>query len=343
MNRDQWLSIVVPEIQVSSGTRSYSENVLTGLARMNVDFKLIKVKKREISIRGKPYFGFISQYISSFFKFSNTELVHSLSPDCIIRGTNIVTVHDIIPMVRKDIYYRSKYDKVAFTRSLDRILDVPNLLLSTEVGKREMIEKKDIDEGRLHVLHHAVDHGQFFPTDSDPYGESGRIKVLMVGDFNPRKRIDIAVKALKGHEEIDFYHIGPTNAWEDRYREITKMAYGAKNIHFLGQLSVDSLRDYLSHADLFLYLTEAEGFGLPPIEALACGTNVLVSNIDVFHETLQNMADYVENDRFSSDSIMSALRGKRKSNDLVNYSKKFSIEKYVGGLLELYNSLRSSR
>lgn len=333
------ISIATPEIKVNSGTKTYVDNVINGLGKAGINYTRIAIRKHEISIRGKPYFGFLSQYANAAFKAAKTPVVHSLSPDSIIRGTNIVTVHDIIPIVRKDIYGKNLYDRLVFSKSVERILKIENLLLSTEIGKEEIIETLGVDEQRLNVLHHPINHDLFFPSNKDPYNGTEKIKVLMVSDFNPRKRIDVAIKALMGNQDIDFYHIGPENSWQRIRNEAVDLSSGSKNIHFLGNLSTVKLRDYITYADLFLYLTEAEGFGLPPIEAMACGTNVMVSDISVFHETLADNAFFVNTSEFSAEEVIKAVKVRHRSSELIEYSKRFSIDTYVSGLLNLYKTV----
>lgn len=333
------ISIAAPELKVNSGTKTYVENVFKGLDTAGVNYNKIMVKKHEISIKGKPFFGFLSQYANALFKSANTSVVHALSPDSVIKGTNLVTVHDIIPLVRKDIYFRSFYDKLAFSKSIQRLLRIDNLLLSTEIGKTEVMENLNVDEERIRVLHLSIDHGVFFPSSVNPYLDNGKIKVLMVSDFNPRKRIDLAIKALRDDDEIDFYHIGPDNLWERKKSEAVEISKGANNIHILGAVGRDKLRDYISYADLFVYLTEAEGFGFPPIEAMACGTNVLVSDLSVFHETLRDKASFVNNKDFTTEDIKKALSARLDPHKLVEYSRSYSIEKYASGLLDIYKSI----
>lgn len=333
------ISISAPEIVGNSGTKTYVSNLFSGLDSAGVKYNKIMVKKREISILGKPFFGFLSQYANAVLKSASTPIVHSLSPDSIIKGTNLVTIHDIIPLMRRDIYFKSLYDKMAFNNSLGRLLKIDNLLLSTELGKAELIKNLNVDESRLKVLHLSIDHNNFYPSNKNPYLENGKLKVLMISDFNPRKRIDIAIESLIGNDEVDFYHIGPANSWEGKLSEARRLAGTAKNIHLLGEVSPDKLRDYLTFADLFLYLSEAEGFGYPPIEAMACGTNVLVSDIGIFHETLEDKANFVKISEFSVDQIKKALGRRHASNDLIQYSENYSINKYVTGLLRIYDSI----
>lgn len=339
MNFHRSVALIYPIIKNKSGTRSYTENMISGLKEYHINFSEIGIKKHEISIHGKPYFGFISQYAASLLRTADSEIIHSLSPDCIIRNTNIVTVHDIIPIIRKDIYFQSFYDRLAFTKSIDRLLKVPNLLLSSEVGKTELLDTKNISENKIHVLHHAINHNVYFPSTNNPFKDDDSVRIVMVSDFNPRKRIDLLVKSLRNQDGIEFFHIGPINLWEKPYSNVMELSAGAKNIHILGELDPDRLRDYLSFSDLFVYLSEAEGFGLPPLEAMACGTNVLVSDLPIFHETLQDMAIFVNLEDFDVELLLAALKRRKTKNELVQFSQRYSIKRYIEGLLKIYGAI----
>ena len=332
------VTVVRPESTASSGTSTYTSNVLKGLGEIGLQFKLISVRKREISIGGKPRFGIISQMLSAQLKHTNTKVVHSLSPSSIIRGTNILTVHDIIPLIKKDIYMKSRIDRLAFESNSRKVLNVPILLLSSQTVKNQMQEILHIDEERLKVIPHPIDHDSFFFQQGASFQHSNKINVVMVSDFNPRKRVDVVIKALRGVDDIEFYHIGPVNAWDGRFREIKAMSEGYGNIHILGRLPVEKMRQFLSNADVFVFLSEAEGFGLTPIEAMACGTNVIVSDLGIFHETLANMAFFTDNEKFSADTVRMAIKNKLKRNVLMDFSNKYSISKYAESLIELYDS-----
>lgn len=330
------VTLVFPDIKESSGTKSYVENTMNGLSTIGVKYDRIAIKKREISLNGKPYFGILFQYLSSISRNAGTKVVHSLSPDVVLKGTNIVTVHDIIPFTNPDIYMKSYYDKIAYKLSFSRSVRVKTILLSSQVGKIEFKEKTGISDERLKVIYHSINHSKFFPEKTNPYPDDGKLNIVMVSDFNPRKRIDKVIEAIGGNAEINFYHIGPTQGWNDRCKTI--MSYGSKfkNVKFLGKLDSKSLREYLTFADLFVFLSESEGFGLPPIEAMACGTNVLVNNLPIFHETMGSIAFFAPLSDFNKDFIISAIKNKRNHNELIEFSKKYSTLNYAHNLNNVY-------
>jgi len=333
------ITLVYPDIKGNSGTKSYVQNTFNGLKSIGVEFSTISIKKREISIGGKPYFGILFQYFSSLFKEGRTKVVHALSPDVVIRGTNIVTIHDIIPFTNPEIYIKSTYDRAAYKLSFTRALEVQLLLVSTEVGKNSMMDRVNISPERIRVVNHSIDHTRFFPESENPYPEDGKINILMVSDFNPRKRIDLVVDAIGGDREINFYHIGPSQGWSERYHEILKKAENYKNIKFLGPLDIKKLRQYMTFADVFVFLSDNEGFGLTPLEAMACGTNVIVNDLPVFQEVLGNMAYFVKLSSFNRDNIMEAIKHKKPGYELIEFSKNYSMEKHALKLKEVYGSV----
>lgn len=333
------ITIVFPDISGRSGTKSYVENTLKGLSKIGIRYDIIPIKKREISLRGKPYFGIIFQYISSLSKHANTGIVHSLSPDVVIKGTNIVTIHDIIPFTNPDIYMKTAYDKLAYKLSFSRSLKIQKILVSTEIGKKDFINKTGIEEERIKVLHISIDHSKFFPENRNPFPNDGKLNLVMVSDFNPRKRIDKIIEVIGGDNEINFYHIGPTQGWSDRFRSLLKSSENFKNVKFLGPLDYKKMREFITFSDLFVFLSDNEGFGLPPIEAMACGTNVLVNDLPVFRETMQTYAHFIDLDKFSRNDIINATKHKIEKDRLIEYSLKFSIVEYAENLKKIYSNL----
>ena len=331
------ITVVYPRIKGNSGTRSYVENTFNGLDRIGVQYNKIGITKREISVNGKPYFGILFQYLSALTKSGKSKIVHALSPDVVIKGTNIVTIHDIIPFTNSEIYMKSIYDKLAYKLSFSRSLKIDNILISTEVGRKVFLDHTKIPEERVKVVHHSIDHSKFFPETTDPYPDKNKINIVMVSDFNPRKRIDLIIDTVGGDDEINFYHIGPTQGWSDRYSSLLKISRKFSNVKFLGPLDYKLMREYITFADLFVFLSESEGFGLPPLEAMACGTNTLVNDLPVFHETLGDKAFFSNLTKFEKNDILNAINKKKSRSELINYSLRFSISEYANNLNDIYN------
>ena len=332
------ITLISPKIKGFSGTSSYINNVINGFRNANVEFDLKLVTKREISLFGKPFFGIFYQALSSKLIRTSTPIVHALATEVVTSHTNVVTVHDIIPFTNPEIYIHSLYDKIAYKVAFEGALKVKNILVSTNQGKDQLIEKLGVKEENIHVVYHSIDHSRYFPEKISPYPE-GEKSVVMVSDFNPRKRIDLLVKVIRNYPDISFYHIGPSQKWANNMKKISELAEGYHNIHILGPMDTEVVRRYLSNADLFVYLSEDEGFGYPILEAMACGSNVLLNDIPVFKELFTGYANFCNLDSFSIDSIYNAMKNKKSENDLISFSKRFTIKKMVENILKVYDSL----
>src|SRR5699024_617261 len=109
--------------------------------------------------------------------------------------------------------------------------------------------------------------------------------ILSVGSLDPRKNIGGLIKAWKKlpghiHDKMNLVIAGESdkkfafNLDEEKY----------KNIHFTGYVNYKQLPAFYSAAKLFVYPSLFEGFGLPVLEAMACGTPVITSNTSALKE-----------------------------------------------------------
>ena len=331
------ITLIAPKIKGFSGTKSYVENVMNGLALNERDYDLKYIRKIEISLFGKPYFGIITQGILSRLETVHSPIVHALSPEVVTKNTNVVTIHDVIPFTRPDIYMKSYYNKIAYKFAFKRALGVENLLVSTEYGKQQLMKIGEFENKNIRVVHHSIKLEEFYYDSNSPFPENTR-NIVMLSDFNPRKRIDLAINAIKDDEELSFYHIGPTQSWKSNFDRIKEQAGKSTRIHFLGPLPISEVRKYLSNADLFVYLSEDEGFGYPILEAMACGCNVLINRIPVFDELFANIASFCDLGNFSREDIIRSI-GKKGRKELQDFSRRFSVSEMGSNISSFYDEI----
>lgn len=333
------LTIIYPIIKTPSGNKRYAERILKGLNKAGYAHKEVGIKKIEISIRGKPFGGIISQSLALRLKSFNDHPIHSLVPELTPKNGDIVTLHDIIPFIEAAKFIKNKYDSKSYEMMYRNALNSKKLISSTNYGKEEIMKELDIPADRIDVVYESIDHSKFFPDLENPYPNNGKVHLVTVGDFNPRKRFDILFDIISKNSELELYHIGPVNSWKERASKLMKFASNYQNIKLLGPVSDELLRRYISNADAFVYISDAEGFGLPPIEALACGTSVVVNDLPVFKEIIGEIASISDIEHFE-DAILRTVKNKKDRKQLVNYSLKFSLENEINNLIKLYNSFR---
>jgi glycosyltransferase involved in cell wall biosynthesis len=205
---------------------------------------------------------------------------------------NIVTVHDITPFLNPNEhpFGVSLYNSIFFPKTLtyaDSIIAVSNNT------KSDIMHHFGIPEDKITVIYHGIDK-QFRPQNkldiislreklgiSDPY-------ILYVGTLEPRKNITFLLKAFfqfnKTHKNYKLVITG-SKGW--KYANIFKMVRDLqldKEVLFTGYLEYSDLPALYSGASIFVYPSLYEGFGLPPLEAMACGCPVITSNISSLPE-----------------------------------------------------------
>ncbi len=206
----------------------------------------------------------------------------------------VVTVHDIVPyLTRRDRSlraYRSRWEEwldVLATRALRRA----DMLLADSVYTQSILARVlGYPPGRIRVVPLGVDHVLFHPRPVPPefdarYGLDSRYRyVLYVGSENPRKNLPFLLRAfarLRGRmPEARLVRVGAlqylpqARALEAQIREL-----GLEDavLHFPAVPDED-LALFYNRADLFVFPSLYEGFGLPVLEAMACGTPVVCSD-----------------------------------------------------------------
>ena len=329
-----------PTSPLRTGLGGYSSRLLKGMNQINVQFEDIPVHKREFSFKGKPVFGNMSLRFGTLLSRPRGNVVHSLSPEVIHPRTNIVTVHDVIPLKMPEVfsstYYRSRGTKMVFGE-LNRI---EQLIVFSKSIKKEVVELAGVEADRVNIVHQSVDHELFYPEPDENFKVKDKKLILTIGDLNPRKRFDLVFNALAGNAEYQIIHIGPTNAWERRRKELLDIANRYDNIKMIGEVDQNTLRKYLSTADLLIHISQAEGFGSTPVEAMACGTNVLVNDLEIFKETLEDRAFYttMKIDEIAKQADY-AIKNKKEQSDLIGYSMNYSVGKMAENTNEVYKKI----
>lgn len=155
---------------------------------------------------------------------------------------------------------KNKVDK-SFENSINKIT-VSDALLSLV----ENVFNHDVHG----IVENAVDHSTFHP-DPDSQTHNGTVTILAPYRTAKWKGASEAIEAFKiissSRENIDFYMFGPTQANVPDF------------IQYYNRISDDRLRKLYSEADIFLFPSWTEGFGLPPLEAMACRCSLVSTDV----------------------------------------------------------------
>ncbi len=334
------LTIVYPKIKVTSGLKSYAAKIINGVSKSNYPFTPVGVRKIEFSISGKPIGGIASQRLALSMHRNLTHPIHALVPEVSPEGVDMVTIHDIIPFLQASDFIKSHYDKSAYHLMYGRALRAKLLIVSTETGRRDLISALNIPDDRVRVVFQGIDSSRYRPYGGNPYPDNGKIHLATIGDFNPRKRFDILYDIVSRDEELELYHMGPVNSWSERASRLKEVAQRSGRIHGMGEVDLETLLSYVTYADLFVYISDAEGFGLPPIEAMACGTNVVLNDLPIFRETVGSYGFLSSTEKFG-ETIHYALKNRKSREELRKRAMELSVDKEIEKLITIYREFEN--
>ncbi len=302
-----------------NGVYRYSSSLINGLKSEGMNVREIIPRNFSFSIHGKNIGDWISKKIFLDLRYPVGDIVHSTNHWLVTKHTNIVTIHDIFaelyPQFSTD-EYRRLHMKV-----LERCKNVDRIVVDSEYVKGTLLPY--ISENKIKVIHFGVEVQE--PTGDNPYPDDGKLHLLTVGNFGSRKRFDRVYSYLERMENIDLYHIGAVTV-EERYKECLRIQPG--NVCYLGYKDDNTMRLYMKYADRFVMDSYAEGYGLPPLEAMKFGVQPIVSDIPIFHEMMGNMAYYFTDEESFIDSVMSPENSKTKLKEFVSQYDDW-IKKYI--------------
>lgn len=216
-------------------------------------------------------------------------------PNRSIKANKIVaTVHDFSWEIYPEFQpiERVKYFQKYFYSSIGQC---NHIITGSEYTKREIIERVGIAPDKITVIHHGINHSIFYPRQSTK--QPLQKYILAVGSIEPRKNLKNLLTAYAALDKSlrDEYHLLLVGAvgWNNQeiVNEINRLSQW---VHYSGYISDDELAILYTNASLFIYPSVYEGFGIPPLEAMACGTPVIVSDASTLPEVCADAAYYVD-------------------------------------------------
>ena len=242
---------------------------------------------------------------------------------------------------------RIKHFKKNFWKNIER---ADRIIVISDFIKKEGINL-GLPEERLRTIHLGFDRETFKiypPNDLQPIRKKYHLPehfILFVGSIEPRKNLKNLVEAYISldegiRKEIKLVLAG-FKGWQNR--EIMEMLKKVKtDILYLGYLPETELGKLYNLATVFVYPSLYEGFGLPPLEAMACGCPVIVSNVASLPEVCGDAAQYVEPSDVNSiaEGMEKVLNDGGLRQSLIakglKRSKRFSWEQSAKGHLEVF-------
>jgi glycosyltransferase involved in cell wall biosynthesis len=265
----------------------------------------------------------------------------------------IVTIHDMSYFVDTTRYTKSKvFYWQTVTKRTVKLADY--IITDSEYSKGDILKFFSFDADKIIPIHIAP-HASFKPVDSDlvtdsflkKYNLKRKRYILNVGTLEPGKNQSRIVQAFhrflkKTGEDFDLVIVGDKGwLYDDVYRRIERL--GLKDrVHITGHIPDEDLVLFYNCALFFIFPSLNEGFGLPVLEAMACGLPVIASHSSALPETAGKAAIFV--DPYDVQAIahtMEDLAGDREQREKyrkkgLERAKKFNWKKTAESTLSVY-------
>ncbi len=201
----------------------------------------------------------------------------------------VVTIHDLIPLLLPE--YQGRWPGRQYTRLVSASARRADLVLTdSEASRQDIVHHLNIPAGRVRTIHLAADAGLMPVADPD---ERERVRaryhlppqyVLYLGGFDVRKNVPLILKAfarlpLPGARLVLAGQLPPQDTlFFPHPQPIIEQLGLQERVHLIGQVDEADKPALYSTATALIFPSRYEGFGLPPLEAMACGTPVIISN-----------------------------------------------------------------
>lgn len=285
---------------------------------------------------------------------ADCDIFHGLSGELPLKWNEkpikkIVTIHDLI-FLRYPEYYSFFDRKIHFWKFKKAATQADLIIAISEQTKRDIIKFLKVDESKIRVVYQGC-HQSFKEKKSADIFNSAKDKfklpekfILNVGTIEERKNLLNIVKAING-TEIPLVVIGKKTKYFDKVQKFIKKNNLQNQVYFLENVSMEELAAIYQLAEIFVYPSVFEGFGIPVIEALFSGTAVITSNTSSLPEAGGKDSLYIN--PYHTDDLKSKIlflwnneaERNRRAEKGLEYVQKFKDKNIADELMRVYNEV----
>lgn len=342
-----------------TGEAGYAKHLKNGLIEKKVDITeftnpLFKRPNIRISLGSLMLKQLINREIDILHNLDNLgPFLFKSCPDI----KKISTIHDIAPIILPDIHSNiMKFDFRVILPFLIKNSDF--IIVPSKATKKDIISHFNFEKNNIEVIPEGIDTTFFNPRTPkkeilNKYGIHKEY-IIYVGTDNPRKNLKnliVAFSSILDDVNQDLVLVGPIN--KENLIKFVKKHHNS--FHCSKLLSRIIIPGYINYKDLpilysgaaaFIFPSLYEGFGLPPLEAMACGTPVIASNNSSIPEIVGEAGVYIKDPLDPtniSKSILKVLENDKIRIELknkgLNQVNKFTWEKTVTKTFQLYDKI----
>ena len=347
-----------------TGENRYFVNLVNGIEEGSTDIQIDILDNWALNIPTKKMF-IGSLMIKRIVKNKELSIIHNtdnLGPFLLKRKIQnikmISTVHDIAPVILPQIY--NPLMELHFKNILPRLIsNSDHMITVSNSTKNDLLSYFKINESKISVIPLGIDSSFFFRRDLKQeilrkYKIQGNY-ILYIGTDSVRKNLkNMLLGFLKILNEIphNLVLVGPINKQsilkiiDHNVHSDNSKSKLLNRIILSGFVDQEDLPYVYSSSSLFILPSLYEGFGFPPLEAMACEVPVIVSNNSSLKEMIQDAGLYIDNPLDPteiSEKILDLLSDEKLKKDLIKkgltQSKKYSWDKTVKNTINVYKEL----
>jgi len=212
------------------------------------------------------------------------------------RSKLLVTIHDVIHLAKPQ-WFGGLHKQIYASAMLKTVASRANAIITvSEFTKSELSKYVKVDRNKLHTVYNGVDQNWFdIAASSSPHQKP---YLLFVGNVKPHKNLPNLVRAFSqilDKVPHDLIIIGRQDGFRSDDIEAKNLAQAHRDrIIFTGFVDDKVLKSYMAHATAFIFPSLYEGFGLPPLEAMAANVPTLVSNVGPMPEVCGDASIYFD-------------------------------------------------
>lgn len=228
-------------------------------------------------------------------------LVSLTSHGSFLLKNQIITIHDLLSLRYNNINF---HQRLYFRYLLPRMISRSQLIITvSETTKKDIIEFFNCPEEKIRVIHNGYDDARYFIAEEnqgmlrEKYGISKYL--LAVGPTYPHKNFE---NLLSAYDELDEDHkkqypliiAGGKRKYLDHLKSIVSGSSLESHVKFLGYVPISFMPLLYRQARALVFPSLYEGFGIPLLEAMACGCPVLTSHTSSMPEVCGEAAGYFD-------------------------------------------------
>ncbi len=349
------------------GIGFYSRNLVEGLSLLKS-----QVRVDVFSFFSEP--SRVNRYDIAHYPYYDLFFNTLLTP---FKIPTVVTIHDVIPLIYPKQYPKGIKGSIAFYKQKKALKAVSAIITDTQTSKKDIVRFLDVEEKKINVIYLAASRSYKIIKDRKilesvikKYGLPQKF-ILYVGDINYNKNLINLIRAIRkvglklvivGKSALDIsennnlndirgprdylrYYLGKVHPEITHFKKLAK-EFEKAGVLRLGFISNEDLAAIYNLATFYVQPSYYEGFGLPPLEAMASGCPVLISKTQALVEVCGDASitfDQKQGSRDLANKLSEIVKDKKLQRELsergIRHAARYSWEKAALETLEVYKKL----